>query len=535
MKWRSRDGMVSQASKKPHGSGDTDSSVARWLIYLSNLDEGRLAIVAFIIGAAVMLLHRPLTQLEIGDNSFYDYIAQTIVRGGIQYRDVVDIKGPGAPWLSALAMLIGKYVGLRDVTAVRDLHILMAGLLSSVTFLVANAYLRSRPAAFVAFIIPLMRDPFSEFMIGGTQPKLPMMIFGLLSLLMVIKDRPFWAGCFSMLSCLCWQPGLMFTGAAFLVFSRYLTNWRDGRAMKVLLGAAAPFALVAFYFYSKAAFGDLWSMAITYNYMVFGPEAKRGITDALAHLWKVASRVFEADVALLFLSFVGYGAYLVARVRAKLKSLQTLSSADTLKDVLLIPPAVYFIFCLINFQGGPDLIPFFPFIGIFAAYFLLVIGQWLASKTHRKPPGRFFSGGRVPAIIAFIVLLVVLFRSGSYKPEKGTIEDQDRAFSRVAAMLGPTDTIYVHGTTELLVLLNKPNLNPYLDFDWGKDDYIARQRYNGSFEALLNDIDERAPKIVALSRLRAVAHRADLEQWVNRLYDKFDVPGYDGIYIRKPQ
>ena len=65
---------------------------------------------------------------------------------------------------------------------------------------------------------------FSEWMVTGTQPKLPMILFGLLSVLLIGKQRPYWAGFFSMLSCLCWQPGLMFTGVAVLMFSRYLTT-----------------------------------------------------------------------------------------------------------------------------------------------------------------------------------------------------------------------------------------------------------------------------------------------------------------------
>src|SRR6266496_1582729 len=76
--------------------------VTSWLTSLATADERLLVIAAFLTGAAVMLLHRPFSQLEAGDAAFYDYIAQTILRGGIPYRDVVDIKGPAAPYLSAV-------------------------------------------------------------------------------------------------------------------------------------------------------------------------------------------------------------------------------------------------------------------------------------------------------------------------------------------------------------------------------------------------------------------------------------------------
>ena len=414
-------------------------------------EDRLLASAIFLIGVAVMLAHRPFTQGEVGDNAFYDYIAQTILRGGIPYRDVVDIKGPGAPYLSALAMLTGRFMGLRDILAVRALHVVMVGLLSLVTFLVARAYLTNRAAGLVACIIPLMRYQFSEFMIGGTQPKLPMMIFGMLSLLMVVKDKPFLAGVYSMLSCLCWQPGLMFTGAAFLIFSRYLTNWRDWRAIKVVLGAAIPFMVVAVYFYSRNAFGELWSLTITYNYTVFGPEAKRSLGDALVHVWKVLKRVYEYDIVVVPLAALGYGSYLFARLKEKFKLWKTFTVKDALRDVLLISPAVYLIFCLINFQAGPDLIPLIPFIGIFAAYFLLVLGRLLISTSpgHTKWRDAPWDAW-LNSFAAALILLLILVRSGTYKPPGATIQDQDRAFTKVSELLGPNDKIYVHGTTECL-------------------------------------------------------------------------------------
>src|SRR5215510_3169733 len=276
-----------------------------------------LTLLAFFIGATVTLLHHPFSRPEVGDPAIYDYIAQSISRGQLPYRDVVDIKGPGAPYLSAGAMLAGKLLGVRDVIAVRALNVLLVGLLSSLTFLTAQIYLKSRAAGLIAFLVPLMRYQFLEFMIEGTQPKLPMIVFGLLSLLMIARDKPFWSGFCSMLSCLCWQPGLMFTGVAFLMFSRYLTSWRDRRAAKVLLGAAIPLAVVLLYFYAKGALGDLWAWTIIYNYSVFGPEAERTLGAAFDHLWIILRRTFERDAILVVLGMIGLLLFLIERAAAK--------------------------------------------------------------------------------------------------------------------------------------------------------------------------------------------------------------------------
>src|SRR5262249_29189136 len=192
------------------------------------------AIAILVFGAGLMLLYRPFSQLEVGDSALYDYIGQSILRGQVPYRDVIDIKTPGSMYSAALAMALGKSVGLRDLIAVRLYQVLLVGLLSAVTFVVANAYLRSQLAAVIAALFPLTSHKFAEWMVVGTQPKLPMILFGMLSIFFIDRQRPFWAGVCSVLSFLWWQPGLMFTGVAVLVFSKYLTSWRDGRALKVL-------------------------------------------------------------------------------------------------------------------------------------------------------------------------------------------------------------------------------------------------------------------------------------------------------------
>src|SRR5215831_5102903 len=153
-----------------------------------------LAISAFLLGLVVAFLYRPFSMPEVGDASIYDYIAQTILRGGLPYRDVVEIKAPGAIYLSALAMWIGRHVAISDVVSVRILNILMAGALSFLTFVVAWTYLRSRLASVIAILVPLMMGSFTIMMNGGTQPKLPLMIFGLCSLYLTARDQPFWAG-----------------------------------------------------------------------------------------------------------------------------------------------------------------------------------------------------------------------------------------------------------------------------------------------------------------------------------------------------
>ena len=112
------------------------------------------------------------------------------------------------------------------------------------------------------------------------------------------------------------------------------------------------------------------------------------------------------------------------------------------------------------------------------------------------------------------------------------MQDQQKEFREVLKVLVPDDRIYVHGSVEILVLLNTPNLNPYIFLDRGKDDWIAR-RIPGGFPAIINEMESSAPKVVAISRLGKVAHRAELRQWVDDHYDQIELAGYEGVYLRR--
>src|SRR5262249_14840724 len=150
----------------------------------------------------------------------YDYIAQTIVRGQMPYRDVIDPKTPLSSYISAAAMMLGRSVGIRDVIAVRWLHVFLMGFLAAATVLVADAYFQNRIAAILACAMLMLIDVFPSLVIRGTQPKLSMILFGMLSLLLIARGKHFAAGLAAMLSFLCWQPGLMFAGAVFLVATK---------------------------------------------------------------------------------------------------------------------------------------------------------------------------------------------------------------------------------------------------------------------------------------------------------------------------
>ena len=486
----------------------------------------------FTAGVIAMLMCGPFTQAEGGDDAIWDYVAQSIVRGEIPYRDVIEIKTPGSAYLSALAIAIGKPAGLEDIVAVRVLCILLVGILCAVTFLTAHAYFRSSIAGLTAVLILPMWPNFSVLLIAGTRPKVAMIIFGLLNLLLIAADKPFWAGFFAMLSCLCWQPGLMFAAAAVLMFSRYLTSWRDFRALRVLIGTSVPLALVLIYFYSAGALSDFWIWTVAYNYQVYRPETSAPPAVSLNQLWYLIDQVTGANTVWVKLGVAGFLLFAGERIWVRWKSRR---SPDLFKEALVILPLAYMGFRTINYPGIDDLIPLFPLIALFTGFFFSEVSRFIGEL---KPIGnnRLLSRlvRRIPVIPVIALIILTCRHCIDYRVDGITLLEQQTRVQAVADLLEPDDKIYVHGTLELLVLLNRPNMNSYIFLDRGKDRYIA-ERMAGGFGALVDRMRTLRPKVIAISRIQNVAHRDELLAWAAEDYEKFPLEfAHNSVYIRKP-
>jgi hypothetical protein len=183
-------------------------------------------------------------------------------------------------------------------------------------------------------------------------------------------------------------------------------------------------------------------------------------------------------------------------------------------------------------QAGPDLIPFIPFFAMFTGWLLVRLGEFAVSSARARPT-KIRWDLLAPGTALTLFLLVALARGVAYRIPAGfTLQDQDRSFEKIAEHLSPDDTVYVHGYAELLVLLNRPNLNQYPFLNQGIDSFAASRR-GGDFKLILDAMESQTPKLVVLSRMKTVASRALLEGWVAEYYVLLEsLPSAD-VYIRK--
>lgn len=483
-----------------------------------SLDRRALFLITVVAATISFLPFQFWKQPSIGDRANWDYFAQVIARGGVPYRDVVNIKSPLSAYIGAAVIILARPFGLRDIFAIRVVYLLLAALTVGFTFLVANDYLKSRRIAVLAAAIMMAFNLFGADNSGGVQPKTPMILFGLISLWAIQKDKPFLAGLVGMLSTLSWQPGLLFVGVAVLAFSRYLTGWRDLKAIKVIAGAAVPLTVFLVYFWLKGALADVYWWNIDYNLTVDAPRGLRTIPELLDRFTRLLKGPFRSEAIYFLLSALGFGIACGREVRMQ-GSRRLIENAP--RHAVIIAPLVYFGFCMINLQGAADVIPLLPFVAIFGALGIVFMLDWALDLLLRAKPRPTRLAVEAWGYVLLLALILILSVGDAFlvRVDFPTLKDQDGEVAEIVSHLRPADEIYVHGRSEILVLSGLTNADKHFFLDRGKDVYLDRVE-PGGFAGWLERLRAKQPKVVAIERTKFVERKDDFDEWVRADYEE---------------
>lgn len=497
------------------------------------LSVRRLFWIVLVVAALVYSQSQFWSQPSGGDRANWDYFAQVIARGGVPYRDVVNIKSPLSAYIGAAAIAVTRPFGFRDVLAIRITFFLLAALTAAFTFLVAYDCFRSRRVAVLAATVMLTFSAFARFNGGGIQPKTPMVLFGLVSLWALMKDRPFSSGMFGMLSALSWQPGLLFVGAAGLGFSRYLTNWRDLRVVRLIAGAFIPLAILIAYLWAAGALESFYVWNIHFNATVYAPHESRSLANFFSHLSKLLNGFYQNSRDYFYLALVGLGIAVWQEVNRARKQGGRYLLESAPAHAVMISPLVYFAFCMIDIQSGPDLIPLLPFVAIFSAVALQCIVEQTANLFARLRAAA--SRGVVEGCASIVIVAFILYTNvnGAFFFESGfpTLKDQGPAVQEIVSHLEPGDKMFVYGRTEILVLSGLTSVSKYFLLDRGKARYLD-QVEPGGFDGWIERLKSEHPKIVVLDRLGTDGALKPLEDWVAAEYE-MRINRVFAYYIRK--
>jgi hypothetical protein len=403
---------------------------------------------------------------------------------------------------------------------VRFAYLGLALLCVAFTWLVAFEYFDSIRIATLAAAILTGVNFFVVNNSAGIQPKTPVVLFGLICLWAIRKDQPLLAGIAGMLAALTWQPGLLFVGVAGLAFSRYFTSWRDGKALRVIAGAALPFALMIGYFWTVGALRDFYLWCFDFNLHVYGPGEAKPLSLFIKFLRDMISNQFRQERLYCAVAVVGVLFACWQELLGAWKGRFEYLRNNAPQHALLIAPLVYFIFCMVDVQGAQDFIPFLPFIAIFSALAMvstidrfLELVAWVAKiRQHRAIQAATY------ALVLLLLVGLTVADAFSYKRKGGRLREQQAEVAEIVSNLGPGDRIFVHGATEVLVLSGLTSASKYFFLDRGKDGYLGRVE-PGGFDGWLEMLKAERPKIVLLTRLRRVDRKRDFFQWVAQDYE----------------
>ena len=495
-------------------------NAAGWQINIiesaQSLDRRALFLITIIVAAISFLPYQFWKQPSIGDRANWDYFAQVIARGGVPYRDVVNIKSPLSAYIGAAAIIVAHPFGLRDIFAIRVVYLLLAALTVGFTFLVANDYFNSRRLAVLAAAIMMAFNLFGDANSGGVQPKTPMILFGLISLWAIQKDKPFLAGLVGMLSALSWQPGLLFVGVAVLAFSRYLTGWRDMKAIKAVAGAAVPLTVLLVYFWLEGALSDAYWWNIDYNLTVDAPRGLRTVPEILDRFTRLLKGPLRSEAVYFLLSVLGFA---IACGREMKQGRRLIENAPS--HAVIIAPVVYFGFCMINLQGAADVIPLLPFVAIFGALGIVCVLDWAGDLSLRAKPRPTRTAIEAWSYASVLALILILSVGDAFLVRVGfpTLKDQDEEVAEITSHLQPGDAIYAHGRSEILVLSGLTNADKHYFLDRGKDVYLDRVE-PGGFAGWLERLKAKQPKVVAIERTKFVERKDDFDDWLRADYEE---------------
>ena len=466
---------------------------------------------------------------EQGDTAIWDYVAQVIARGGVPYRDVVDNKAPLSAYIGAAAILVTRPFALRDIYALRLAYIILAALTVGATFLAAELFFEDRRVAILSAAILLTFNSFIIWNSTGVQPKTVMVLFGLVSLCTLIKNRAFASGAAGMFSALCWQPGLLFNATAFIAGTDYFRRWRNPKIAAMVLGALLPLAAFIIYFKATGALKDFYTWTIDYNASVYAPGGLRSPSETLEVFSRALSRAYSKEIAYFYIGLAGYFLAIFATFYRK-SALAALPGSQ--KQAILVAPLFYLVFCFINMQGSADFIPLLPFVAIFSALALWSSISWIseivASRSSAKT-GK--SVGRL-AFIGLLGLICVVNIFDKIKHRRNpSLRDQDAEVARMKDLLLPGDEVFVNGPLEILVLAELPNASRYIYLARGEDEYLKLVE-PGGFAGWFESLKARKPRIVAFSRMNPVRCKEDFLRWAREEYvlHKGEAISY---YVRK--
>lgn len=495
-----------------------------------NCDEkpmsmARVDLVAFVLlsllALVVFLQYGILQQPIVLDPGYFTYMGQQILQGHAPYESAFDHKTPLASFLTAFAILLGQRASMPDIISARYAFLIIAVLCVGFTYLVSRTAFRDRLVGLFAALIMLSFSSFGIFAVSGTEPKILMILLGLISI-HAIQHRMWWlGGLAAALSFLTWQGGAFFMALALYFPARQTGRDRPRHLLLALLGMLIPFGALGAYFYSHRALLEAFRQAILFNFGYMRDMAPTSPLEHLRHLRGVALYGFGTESWFFVFGLLGWTLW-VGRNALSPRVILRRTCLDGQTSPFLLSWYALVLLSLTNFQGVPDCVPLLPYVAAWAGYLIACGVRHSGRLMEKVRGGRLTHRGElwVCLVTACLVLLYGTTDAFAYDAPVLTLADQRILVADLVRCLSPDEGILVIGAPEILVLSGRTNALRYLYFYNNVDAYAARYEPAG-FAGLIESLDRDKPAVIVYARRRATSYQNSLFQWFERNYDTY--------------
>lgn len=428
------------------------------------------------------------------DNQHYFYIAERAASGVPPHVSVFDPKPHASTLLSAAAMKAGRVVGLSDARSGRLLSIAVTALSVALAWLLGWRLSGSTLGGHLAALFMLSYGEFLYYGSMGMRPKVFLVCFALACGWLLSIRRPLLAGIAGGLCFLCWQPGLVFFGAAGL--GGLLSRKPIRNAMWIAAGGVIPVVVYEAYFALHGALADQWFQMIVFpaKYMADRGGGFQGFAESTRELlfaWNEWYRVYGSPIIAL-LSIPAGITLVAARPRKSLAFLR-----DRPEWVFLVSAGLISLaFTFRNHQGGPDLFFNLPTVACAAAAALLALRDAFRPLAWRLAMllvclgvagGTIFEGAKRP----WHYMHEILDRS-----VRGlSLDNQMDLAKEVRRWMDAGHTVYVTGSTHLLGMIDRENYVKYGLLFIRMEDYLTKEVHPFYLER-----DGELPDIIVIGR-----------------------------------
>jgi hypothetical protein len=438
------------------------------------------------------------------DDAFDIYSAQQILRGVPHYVSVFVAKGPLAPMLLALSLVVGRAFGISDVMTARLQACLIGCVLALTMYVLAAHLLASRRAGFIAVLLLLVSQPLTFYVTSGPAPKLPMLPAMLLNLYLTARRRWFWAGLTGALAALVWQPMAVFP---LITLCLALLQARAGRRRAdaaALAGMALPALIIFAYFAERKALGALADGMVIFNLFYID----RGDVSLLERLLKPLSRVFQYYSGLLVPMCAALAAFagLYATAWRHRSSLRAFLTEDPWAPVLLSLPAPV-LWSAVDFQNYPDFYVFLPYIALGAALAVEKGLRWIEHQDRGRRRAQAAALGLCLALLGAAIWTNQTLRwaNEGLDPQVGATTQIVKRFgpeARVLAINAPQVYVLSRGVSPTRFLAPMAVYEPFME-----------AREPAGYAGWLERLRQYDPQAVVVGPLNG-RHEPDLLGWL---------------------